>query len=140
MISKVSAVVVEKFKHAKMRLLPLDYVVGVVTVCALLFFLLFAFRSVEGQPFVYIVSESGEQIYPLSETALTFTLSGPVGETEVAIQNRSVRVLRSPGREQICVNKGEISQHGEWLICLPNHIFIRIAATESDNTLDSHSY
>lgn len=89
---------------------------------------------------MYITSESGEQVYPLIETTLTLTLSGPVGETEVAIRDEVVRIVRSPGREQICVNKGEISQHGEWLICLPNQIFIRIAATDSGNALDSHSY
>lgn len=63
-----------------------------------------------------------------------------MGKTEIVIQNGTVRIVSSPGREQICVDKGEISQHGEWLICLPNQIFVRIASTESDDTLDSYSY
>ena len=120
------------------RLLPLDYVVAAVVLCACAVSLLLTFRSADGEPLVYITTQSDEYVYALTD-AVTLTLSGPVGETEIAITDGAVRVVRSPGREQICVNKEEISRHGEWLICLPNQIFIRIAAAAADS-VDSYSY
>jgi len=116
---------------------PLDYC---IFVCALLVFgilLFITLRGREGEALVHITTQEEEYLYALSDDALLI-LDGPLGETEIAINNGSVRVLRSPGRRQICVNKGGISQKGEWLICLPNQVFVRIvAATES---IDSYSY
>lgn len=123
-----------------MRLLPLDYVVILLIAVFLLLFSLLFFRAAEGEVTVYIMSESGEQVYPLNQTDIMLTLTGPLGETRVAIGQGVVRVISSPGREQICVNRGAISQHGEWLICLPNQIFIRIVANEPEVELDAYSY
>lgn len=123
-----------------MRLLPLDYAVILLIVVFLLLFSFSFFRAAEGEVVVYIMSESGEQVYPLHQTELMLTLTGPLGETRVAIGQGVVRVISSPGREQICVNRGGISQHGEWLICLPNQIFIRIIANEPEEALDAYSY
>lgn len=122
----------------RLRLRPLDYAVGVVALSACLFAFLLTIRSAGGEPLVYIATRSGEYVYPLNETSTQITLTGPVGETEVTIGDGMVRVVSSPGREQICVNKGEISKHSEWLICLPNQIFIRIAA--DGDSIDSYSY
>lgn len=118
---------------------PLDYVVfaGALLLLALLIGSLLTRTSDER--FVYIKTANGERFHNINQDQ-KLTLAGPVGLTEVVIHNQTVAVTRSPGKQQICVNKGAISKGGEWLICLPNQILIRILGAEADNQIDSQSY
>ncbi len=45
-----------------------------------------------------------------------------------------------PGPLQICVQKGRISQAGEWLACLPNEVFIRIEGSTSADGVDGQAF
>lgn len=54
------------------------------------------------------------------------TVSGPLGETVIEVQQGRVRVVRSPGPQQICVRQGWMQKPGETLICLPNRVTIEI--------------
>ncbi len=54
------------------------------------------------------------------------TIQGPLGETVLEVQQGRLRVLRSPGPQQICVRQGWIQKPGEALICLPNRISVEI--------------
>lgn len=53
-------------------------------------------------------------------------VQGPLGETVIEVQQGQVRVVRSPGPQQICVRQGWIQKPGEALICLPNRITVEI--------------
>lgn len=54
------------------------------------------------------------------------SVTGRLGETVIEVKDGRVRVLESPGPQQICVNRGWISRPGEAIICLPNRVIIEI--------------
>lgn len=87
-----------------------------------------------------VVQADGERfLYALSEDT-TETFTGPIGTTVVRIENGDVWVERDPGPLQICVRKGRISQPDEWLACLPNEVFVRIAGEASGGGLDARAF
>ena len=114
-----------------------DYCIFALAALAFLATVFLAFRSKGGEELIYITTEDQQYIYNTTDSVM-LTLEGPIGETEILIQDGAVRVVRSPGKEQLCVRKGAISRSGEWLICLPNQIFVLIS-TDADS-VDSYSY
>lgn len=57
-------------------------------------------------------------------------VNGPLGESELQIQDGKVRFVSSPCRNQVCVHHGWASHRGELLACLPNRIALVL---EGDN-------
>lgn len=106
-----------------------------VTVLSLFSALSFNGASLE----VHIESDGKEWIYPLDgENALLFT--GPVGETQVLIEEGHVLVPHSDCKEKICVQSGSIDGPGEWIACMPNRVFISIRGKTEEGGLDGESY
>jgi hypothetical protein len=84
-----------------------------------------------GKPEVHVRTEDGEFIYELEQdTFATFT--GPVGETSIEIRDGKVHVHDSDCRNKVCIAAGWISSPGDWIICLPNNVFILV-----EGSLDS---
>ncbi len=78
-----------------------------------------------GKPEVHVRVGNQEWVYDLAvDTSATF--SGPVGETSVVISNGKVHVHDSDCRNKVCISAGFISRVGQWIICLPNNVFIMI--------------
>jgi hypothetical protein len=74
-----------------------------------------------------IVRLDGQIVHQLSLAKdQEVTVVGPAGETVIQVQGGRVRVLRSPGVQEICMRQGWIHKPGEALICLPNHVTIEI--------------
>jgi hypothetical protein len=74
-----------------------------------------------------IVRLDGQIVHRLSLTRdQEATVTGPAGETVIQVQRGRVRVLESPGPQQVCVRQGWIHKPGEALICLPNRVTIEI--------------
>jgi hypothetical protein len=74
-----------------------------------------------------IVRLDGQIVHQLSLAKdQEVTVVGPAGETVIQVQGGRVRVLRSPGAQEICMRQGWIHKPGEALICLPNHVTIEI--------------
>jgi hypothetical protein len=59
-------------------------------------------------------------------------VTGPLGESELQIEDGKVRFLSSPCRNQVCVHHGWASHRGELLACLPNRIALVL---EGDNAM-----
>jgi len=78
---------------------------------------------------VRIESCNGTFLYTLDENR-NLPVEGPLGITEVIIEDRKVHVSSSPCRNQIAVAADKISKSGEWLINLPNGVFIVIEGGE----------
>jgi hypothetical protein len=74
---------------------------------------------------VRVESRNGTFIYALDENR-TLAFEGPLGITEVVIEEGNVHVASSPCKNQIAVSAGKISRSGQWLINLPNEVFIFI--------------
>lgn len=74
-----------------------------------------------------IVRLDGQIVHQLSLAQdQEVTVTGPAGETVIQVQHGRVRVLRSPGSQEICMRQGWIHKPGQALICLPNHVTIEI--------------
>jgi hypothetical protein len=81
--------------------------------------------DVTGEPQVLVRTDKGEYIYDLSvDTFATFT--GPVGETTIEVRDGKVHVHDSDCRNKVCISAGWVSQVGDWIICLPNNVFVLI--------------
>lgn len=56
----------------------------------------------------------------------TLAVPGPLGSTEVVIRNHEVFVQASPCRNKICVHSGPISRSGQFIVCVPNQVVVRV--------------
>lgn len=55
-----------------------------------------------------------------------FEIVGPLGKTQLEIDNGSVRVLSSPCPQKICIGLGEARRVGDLLACVPNRVVVRV--------------
>ncbi len=84
-----------------------------------------SYGEYSGKPEVHVRVGSQEWVYDL--TVDTFaTFNGPVGETSIVVSNGEVHVHDSDCRNKVCISAGSISRVGQWIICLPNNVFIMI--------------
>lgn len=84
-----------------------------------------------GKPEVHVRTEDGEFIYDL-EVDTFATFSGPVGETTIEIRDHKVRVHDSDCRNKVCIAAGWVSSPGDWIICLPNDVFVLVEGTVAE--------
>ena len=115
----------------------LDYIAFFLAIAVIVVFSLIAAAGGDAEQ-VAIESDEGDFVYPLN-TDREFTLSGPLGTTEIEIEDGRVRVVSDPGPQQICVRQGWIERSGEWLACLPSHIFIQIKGNQMENDVDAQT-
>lgn len=104
-----------------------DYLVIALVLGGALMTIPLVHQSVEASGRWAIVRVDGQIVQQLSlakDQAVTVT--GPAGETVIQVQNGRVRVLRSPGAQEICMRQGWIHKPGQALICLPNRVTIEI--------------
>ena len=62
----------------------------------------------------------------------TYIVEGYLGEVEIEVKERKVRVIKENSPRHICSREGYISDSSKPLICLPNKIVIKIIAKEND--------
>lgn len=67
-----------------------------------------------------------------------FAVSGPLGNTLIAIEPGRARVISDPGPRQYCVRQGWLIRPGEIAICAPNRVSLQIAGRTK--VYDSISY
>ncbi len=63
-------------------------------------------------------------------------VSGPIGITEVKIENGHARIIKSPCQNKICIKSGYIQYADRILACIPNKVLVRIVGT-SQETVDT---
>lgn len=80
-----------------------------------------------------VLSESGEQILPLSEDARLSIVSNGIALT-IVCENGRVAVIDSDCGDGICVQTGEISLAGETIVCLPAKVAVSVIGTEKERT------
>jgi hypothetical protein len=121
----------------RVRFKALDIVIFVVALLAIGLISLQTYVRGGGTPEIMIEaapSTAGSEqqwIYPL-DAQTTLRVPGPLGETVVVIEDGTVRVVRSPCPEKICIKTGRISKPGQWIACLPNRVFISIRGRRSE--------
>lgn len=124
------------FKETVRSFHVLDWAALLIAVALSLGATLFARSQYGDSAFVAIEAEGKSLLYSLDEDRI-LEFDGPLGRTIVIIEDRQVRVTEDPGPLQICVRDGWIDRAGEWLICLPNQVFIRIEGNQEDSEIDA---
>ena len=89
-----------------------------------------------GQVNTVIVQVDGKEVLRLPlASAGRYSVQGSLGETEIEIKDKRVRVISSPCRKKICVQTGWISKPHQTIICAPNKVVVRLTGS-SDNDVD----
>ena len=63
--------------------------------------------------------------YPLAESRHV-RVHGPLGETEIAIEDGAARIVASPCARKLCVRMGAARRAGQTIVCVPNKVIVRI--------------
>jgi len=108
----------------------LDIIIIFITLTVILLFSVRVYSQPSENKHVIVEAEENTWMYDLDQDR-TVMIPGPLGETEVVIEEGAVHVHDSPCRNKICVSTGSIRRSGQWIICLPNDVFIRIEGTEA---------
>lgn len=82
----------------------------------------------------------GDKIYATYSLAQnrTIDIQGPIGITQIVIENGKARFVRSPCPNQYCVHQGWLSHQGQAAICLPNQVSLELLGGEKP--FDSLNY
>ncbi len=73
------------------------------------------------------IESNGTLIFKIKITEnRELNITGPVGNTHISIRDKSVRVIDSDCPEKICVKTGKIRNAGEFIVCVPNKVVVKI--------------
>lgn len=96
--------------------------------------------SLAGYPFVRQFVKEGDTVEIEVDGKVYATVSlhseqtlfvpGPLGHTEVVIQDGNVFVKDSPCRARICIRTGPITHGGHLIACVPNKVVVRVVGTK----------
>ncbi|MFA6472411.1 MAG: NusG domain II-containing protein [Candidatus Latescibacterota bacterium] len=106
--------------------------IAVLLVLSLLSLGAIRFLGVSGKHAVVGVDNRRVLELPLDHDIVT-TVTGPLGETVIKVGNGAVCIPESPCPDKYCVHMGHISHAGEILVCVPNHIIVRITGGKNDD-------
>lgn len=75
-----------------------------------------------------IMIKRGGEVFLTASLVRPFMVAvpGPLGITQVEVNNHRARVRSDPSPRQLCVRQGWISHEGEAAICLPNQVSVEI--------------
>ena len=65
------------------------------------------------------------RVLPLDEGA-RLDVTGPVGVSQLRVEDGRIRVLASPCAQQVCVRRGWLRQVGDVAVCVPNRLVVRV--------------
>jgi hypothetical protein len=98
--------------------------------------------SVASYPLVQRLSTAGQAVrIEVDGTVYTtvqlhneqqLAVPGPLGTTQVLIQDGQAAITASPCRAKICVQTGPIEQSGQMIVCVPNKVVVRIIGKSND--------
>jgi hypothetical protein len=89
----------------------------------------------KGGKAVVLVDGKPTSVLPLG-TPATITVQGTVGRTTVQVDSGTVRITASACSHEICIRMGAISTRGQVLICVPNHVAVRVEGGEEGVGVD----
>jgi hypothetical protein len=122
-----------------MRLKPLDIVIALVAVGAISLAAASAYGPGGGQLNAVLKGRDGTWVYPLSADR-EVRVAGPLGDTIVEINGKTVRIDDSPCPNKTCIAAGAIGKPGQWIACLPNQVFVSVEGRRADDGIDASVY
>ncbi len=109
-------------------------VIGIILACIVISMIAFPIHRKEGRLVTVIQDSRIAERYPLSGEK-TIVMHCTTGIFRIQIRNGSVWVEEAHCPRQICMKAKKISRAGQMIVCIPNHILIRIEG-QSEGTLD----
>ncbi len=103
---------------------------------------IFVYRA-QGSGTIANIYQDGVCLYSIDldavEKGYTLTITGSVGSNVIAVEHGRIRVCEADCPDQICVHQGWISNGVVPVVCLPNHLVIRIEESAPSGELDGMS-
>jgi hypothetical protein len=87
---------------------------------------------------VSVNGRAGAWLYPF-DVSETISVSGPLGDTIVAIDDGKAWIVSSPCRNQTCVAAPPLRRRGQWTACLPNQVLVNIDGSGGGAGADAFS-
>lgn len=117
------------------RLLPLDRLVVILLLLGVGASFYVVGQRPKGQQLV--VEQNGRVVFaaPLRSDRKV-ALTGPRGDTIVAIRNGRARIVEASCPDKVCMGMGEISRQGEVVACVPNFLLLHIEGAPDDQGKD----
>ena len=109
---------------------PLDIILLVLFALLGVMGILYSISNETGS-YVQIKTPYSEYRYSLDKDRI-ISVKGLLGEYQIEIKNKSVRVLSTTCPQKICQNRGSVDKVGDSIICLPNRIIIRIMGNNGE--------
>jgi len=120
-----------------------DWLILLVSITVFIGSVFWAAAGREGELRVEIEAFDEHFVLPLTQDG-SLILDGPVGETRVEVEDGAVFIEDSDCRDKLCVAMGQISSPSAWVACLPNRVFVRLAAVvpgdDQSSGVDSVSF
>lgn len=113
-------------------------IIGIWAAAALCLFLLSAFGTRDTEKAMMLEITVGKEIfgiYSLDEDRTIDIGSGNICE----IKNGEVKMTYADCPDRICLHSKAISGMGESIVCLPNHVILKITGEEEGGGLDAVS-
>ena len=107
------------------RLKAGDFVIIGITAALAVFFSYRYFFSSYGGTRVDITAPSYRSSLPLDEDRVV-EVPGPLGITEVVVEDGEVWVSESPCRQKICIKMGHKHRVGDQIVCIPNRVLVEV--------------
>jgi len=96
---------------------------GVLILTSLGSFALVGWSQEPAEIVVISYGDNHEVRKPLHQDG-TFTVTGAVGTTRIAITNGVVQIIESACPQKLCIYQGEIAKGGDILVCAPNKVAV----------------
>ena len=90
-------------------------------------------RAPQGEAAVIRSVSDSTRIVPLSEDRVV-VVKGALGVTEVRIEDGYVDFISSPCPHKICIERGRVALEGDYIVCVPNGVSVRI---EGESAFDA---
>lgn len=123
-----------EFKKNLCYLKPLDFILILGVLGFIILFLVFNIQKKGSKATHLKVTSLGKvYLYSLNEDK-TIYIPGRLGNTKIKIEKGMVQVIFSPCPNKTCMAKPPICLVGEWIVCLPNEVFLKIEGKDKNDT------
>ncbi len=108
-----------------MKLRLYDYIAIIFSALLIVFVSFLVYGNGHERLNLYVSAPGFSGIYSMDKN-MELKVNGPIGITEIKIENQKAWIVSSPCPNKQCMNSGSIAKNNEWIACIPNKVFISI--------------
>ncbi len=116
-----------------------DYVAIIFSLLITLGIGIYVYAGSNGPLRVRVQTDEGTFMYSLEQDR-RIAAEGPLGTTYVEVHDGHAAVVESPCANKLCIQVGELYEHGDWSACMPNKVFVQIEGGSSESEVDVTTY